>query len=238
MDEKTVLPGLKQGILGSSSGNEKTIETELPKDYPAADVAGKKAVFTVKIHQIKEKDLPKVDDDFAKGMGQYKDLKELKERIRQDIRQKKQRQVRVDMENQLLDSIVKNNSKFPIPVTLVEKQLDALVRDAKSKLLQRGFKNDEVEPKTDQLRQNLRREAEKRVRLFFIVDEIARKENIKVSGEELDNTLKALAKQYNKGFEQLKEEYEKKDLLGNIAEDIRENKVVEFLISNADIKEG
>jgi len=237
IDDKYLLKGLKEGLIGMKIGEQKVVEVTIPKDYPQKEYAEKKAVFDITLHQIKKKELLPLNDDFAKDMGEFKSLDELRENVKKDIAHKKEREAKLDMENQLLGALVRDNSGFSLPTSLVERQLEGLVEDAKARLSSRGFKKEDVNSKTDEFKSNLRQEAEKRVRLYFLLDEISRKEHITVSEEEVNSTLQAIAKQYNKTFDEIKHEYEERDLIDGLAEDLRETKVIDFLLKEAVIKE-
>lgn len=237
VDENYIIKDMVGHIVDMKEGDQKIIEITLPQDYQAKEFAGKKAVFDIKLHQIKQKDLPKLDDEFAKEMGDTKNLDELKGKIRQDIQKKKERDVNVDMENQLIGALLKENSHFEIPASLVERQLKGLVEDAKSKLMTRGFKKEDVEAKAEELNKNLRHEAQNRVRLYFILDEIAKKENIIAQDPDIDDAIKLIAQRSSKTPQEVKDDYQKNDLIDNLAEDIREEKILKFLLKEAKIED-
>jgi len=236
VEEKSYIPNLSTGLVGTAIGDEKEIETILPQDFSNKEYANKRAIFKIKIKEIKEKILSEIDDAFAKDAG-YNNLAELKDSLRALLKNQAERQVRQDLENQIVEQLL-GSSKFNVPASLVERQTQHLFEEEKNNLLKQGLKEDDIKSKEKELKDKMRPWATKQIKNMFILDEIAHKEDINVSKEELDGTLEAIARQYNKPKEEIEKYYEKNDLISSLRSDIRHSKILEFLIKEARIEEG
>lgn len=230
------IPELVDGLVGSSKGDTKEIKTTLPENVKDARYSKKEALFKVKVNEIKEKRLPEINDEFVKGLGTYQNVAEFKEAAEKDLIRKKENYIRQDMSNQIFEYLLKN-SHFSAPKGLIDEETDRLVKDAKEDLRKKSVDKDEIEKKDEELRNTLRREAVKKVRLYFLLDEIAKIENIDVSDQEIDEMLNLLAYQSNTPKEEFKKHYKDNDLIPLLRNQLKENKVTEFLLNNAEVKE-
>ena len=236
VEEKSYIPNLSNALTGANRGDEKEIETVLPQDFPKKDSANKKAVFKIKIKEIKERILSQVDDGFAKDLG-YNALTQLRDSVKAILENQIERQARQNLENQVLEKLLAD-AGFNIPSALVEKQLNYLVDEEKEKLLKQGLKEGDLKNKEQELREKLRPLAEKQVKTMFILDEIANTEKIDVSREELEGALEAIAKQYGQSKEKIEKYYKENDLISGLRLDIKHSKILELLIKEAKVEEG
>ena len=236
IEEKSYIPNLSAGLLGSNAGDEKEIETILPQDFQNKEYANKTAVFKIKIKEIKEKALSQIDDGFAKDLG-YNNLSELRAAVKGLLENQAQRQARQDLENQVLEKLLED-SNFNIPTALVEKQAKYLLEEETAKLLKQGLKESDLKDKEKELTDKLRPWALKQVKTMFILDEIASKEGIDVSQDELDEAFEAIGRQYNKSKEAVEKYYKENDLTSGLRLDLRHSKILEFLIKEANVEES
>jgi trigger factor len=193
------IPGFEPEVVGLSAGEEKTFDVTFPKDYGAAELQGKKVSFTVKVHEVKELQLPKLDDAFAATVGPFKTVAELKADVKKQLQAEKDNQAQRTFENDLLATIAEK-ATADIPTALVEEEIDRMEQEERRNLVYRGQTWEEhlkLEGKDDkQHREGLRESAEARVKTGLVLGEVAEAEKIDVSKAELDTRIAALKQQY------------------------------------------
>lgn len=219
-------------LLDTERGVTKEIEVTHPKDYQYKDLAGKKALYKITPRQIKVKILPEINDDLAKETGRFKDLEELKRHLREGILKAKIDQNQRNLENQIFDNLLKAHS-FEVPHSLVEKQAQQLVENAKLRLVYQGYKKEDLDKEDEQLKKAVYENAKNNVRLFFILQEIAKEENIEVDDKDLEARIKLLARNSKEDPQELEKRLKEKDLLENLREQMLQDKAVEFLLKEA-----
>ena len=235
VDKESLAPGLSEKMIGIRKGEERDIEVELPKEYPDKNIAGKLARYHVKAREIKERSLPALDDKFAKDLGKN-DLEELKKAVSSELEERAKASAELETENRLLNKLVSDND-FSVPSGLVARQLEFMVEEAKNRLLEKGFKKDELDKKDDKFRAKFKDDALRRARLLFILDEIARLENIDAGDEDLKEAYRAIAARAGKTDQEVKSYYEKEGLAESLRDRLREEKVIRFLLDKAEITE-
>lgn len=227
LDPHNMIKEFQDALLDAKSGDEKEIEVNYSPDFHNKKLAGKNVEYTIKVKQIKEKILPEANDDFAKMVGGYKDLAELKTKVREDLTKKAMLDSEKDLRNEAINQVIKINF-FEVPQTLLNFYLDSLIEDLKKKYR----KVDEAK-----IRDEYKEIGADHIRWDYLFHKIAEKEKIEVNQEEIEEWTKKFAQDYKME----KEKAEK--LLGTpqntkrIRENILEDKVVAFLLKNAVIKE-
>ncbi len=211
------------------------IGAKIGDEVKAREQANKKALIKVNVKEIREKHIPKLDEEFIKTVGDYKSVDELKEVLREDIKKRKEQEVKFEVENQLFDSLIKFNP-LDVPSSMVRRQTDELVKSAKSRLMYQGLKEEDITSREETLRKNLEKEAEKQVKLYFILDRIAEEEDIKVNDEDLKERLDNIAKQNKTEPEKIKEYLTKNNSLNSLKSQINHEKVIDFLLNEAKVK--
>ncbi|MFQ5952954.1 MAG: trigger factor [Candidatus Omnitrophota bacterium] len=234
-NKESSLLGLGEELCGLKKGDTKDIDVTLPENYPDKKYAGKAATFNIEVKDVREKKLPDLDDDLAKKL-QKKDMNEVRDSLHAQIMERKAYNNKVNMKNQIMEQLLKAHS-FDVPESMVKRQLDVLIEKAQNELAQKGVDKERIESEKDKLRQQMQGDAENKVRLYFILDKIANEENIIVEDDETDEWLKSLAQSYGQPFENVKKYYEEKDLIGGLKEQLREEKTLDFLLSEAVITE-
>lgn len=231
-DKEASLLGMGEELVGLTEGQAKEIETRLPENYPDKKYAGKLAKFNVLVNKVKEKELPVLDDAFAKNL-KADSLEALKKEIESGIFKRKENALKINMKNQILDKLLKDN-KFAVPANIVQRQKEVLAKRLETELLRKGLHKDEVARELGQKMQKLKEDARDRVRVYFILDDIALKEKIEINDTDIDERLESLALSTGQSKEEVKKYYEKENLLGGLAEEIKEDKVLEFLLKEAE----
>jgi trigger factor len=229
------LLGLGEELCGMKKGEKKDIEATLPENYPDKKYAGKKAMFNVEVKEVRAKKLPELNDELAKKLDK-ENIGQVRDELRAQVKERKTYNSKVNMKNQIMEQLLKGHS-FDVPESMVKRQLDVLMERAQNELAQKGVDAETIESQNDELRKRLLGDAENKVKLYFILHQIANENNIAVEDEDVEGWLKSLASSYNQPFENVKKYYEEKDLIGGLKEQLREEKTLDFLLSEAAINE-
>ncbi len=203
----TFIEGFEEQLIGMNIGETKDINVKFPEEYHAENLAGKDAVFTCTIHEITVKQLPDLDDEFAKDASEFSTLEEMKSDIAKTLQAKNDKIALDKDEGKLVDTIV-GNATMEIPDVMIEEQIDEYVEDFKYQLMYQGlniesyYKYTDTTPET--LRSNYRERAEKSVRTRLVFEEIVKAEKIKPTEEEIDSKIREYADQIGKDFNEFK----------------------------------
>ena len=228
------IPAFEEKVIGLKPEEEKEIEVTFPQDYGYQKWAGKTISFQVKIKEIKEKILPPLDDEFAKDLGDYSSLGELKAKLTEDIKKEKELTLERQLKDLVVDRLLEANP-FEVPESLVEEQAKAMVSDTKLKLAAQGvvFKNLGVSE--EKLQEDYKAMAQKQVRTFLILEKIAGQEGIAATDQEAEDRLKEMSERMRQKFEVVKQYYEKNGLLPEVKAGILRDKALNFLLEKAEI---
>ena len=231
LGSNSFIPGFEDQLVGHAAGEEFDINVKFPEEYQASELAGKDAIFKIKLHEVKYKELPALDDDFAKDVSEYDTLDELKASIRKGMEENNDRQADQQVENDLIEQVV-NGMQAEIPQAMYDSRVDELVRDFEYRLSQQGLKMDMylqyMGMTVDQLRAQFADQAEKQVKMRLAMEAIVAKENIVASDEEFEEEVKRIADAYKMEPEKVKSIVDadavKKDLAVNKAIDLVKEK--------------
>ena len=184
--EGRFIPGFVEGIVGMKLAEDKDVEVTFPEDYPQAELAGKPATFTISLKELKEKELPEVDDDFAEEVSEFETLEELRKSLEERYEQEATDATDANVEQALLDELVKH-VEAEIPDTLIKKEVDFIVTQTAMQLSRQGIDLGKFLTKelVDGMRQNARPEAIERLRRTLALGEIAKQEDIKVEDADI-----------------------------------------------------
>ena len=231
------IPGFEDQIIGHKSGDEFDVHVKFPKDYQAKDLAGKDSVFKVKLHEIKEKQLPAIDDDFVKDVSEFDTLDEYKADIRKKITEAREAAANDSVENQLIDKAV-DLVKADIPQAMFENRIDDDLRDFGYRLQSQGMNLDNYMKYTgldkDGLRKQFRPQAERQVKMRLALEKIASLENIQPADEEIDAEIKKIADNYKVDVEKIQKIVARED----VAKDLAVEKAFDLVKNKAVITEG
>jgi len=226
------IPGFDDKLIDSERDDEKQIEITFPEDHPT--MAGKRAVFRVRIKEIKEKIVPKLDDEFAKDIGEYQNLEELKEKIREDLKREGEESTRRDLENQLIERLIDANP-FDVPRSMVEGQIDYFVADTKIRLASQGLAFNDVGVEEGRLRKDFEEAAVKRVKGRLILEKISALEEISAEDGEVTERLREISLRTNQNVEKVRGYYQKGDRMEELKAKIVEEKTLDFLLKRSTI---
>jgi trigger factor len=228
------IPAFEEKLVGLKPEEEREIEVPFPEDYGYQKWAGKTVSFHVKIKEIKEKILPSLDDEFAKDVGDFSSLEELKVKLREEIQKEKERLLERQSKDRIIDHLLEANP-FETPESLVEEQAKSLVSQTKLRLTSQGLDLKNLGVTEDKLLEDYRETAQKQVRTFLILEKIATLEGILVTPEEVDSRLHEIADRINQKFDAIKRYYEKNGLIPEVEAEILNDKTLTFLLEKANI---
>jgi len=225
------LPEFTEGLIGMRRNEEKNIEVNFPDNYFNKKLAGRKTIFKVKVKEVKKMQLPQIDDAFAQGLG-AKSLKELKDKLRENLIKLEEYRAKESVKEQIIDKLIENN-RVAVPNSLVEKQLEYLVSKMKSYFQSQGITSKDIGADDEVLRKKYRNLAEKQVRSALIFARIAEKENIRIQSNEIEKEIEETMRSTKEKEEEVKRYFYEN--IDQIASKMRENKIFDFLIENAKI---
>ncbi|NLN15329.1 MAG: trigger factor [Tissierellia bacterium] len=232
----TFIPGFEEQLIGKNKGEEVEIKVTFPEEYHEESLAGKDAIFKVAIHEIREKELPELDDEFAKDVSEFDTLEEYKESIRAKLEEELKAREAFEKENLVIEKAMEI-SEVDIPNGMIETQIDNELRQFDFRLRSQGLELQQylelTGSKIEDLREQFREIAEKRVKADLVLEAIAKAESIEVTEEDIDEELRKLAEQYRaEDVEKFVEDMKKGDL-EYIKAGIVNSKVVDLLVENA-----
>jgi trigger factor len=223
----------EKALVGARCEEEKDIEIAFPEDHRQRELAGKRAVFRVKVREIREKVLPLLDDEFAKDVG-CESLAELEEKIRGEIEQEKKREINRELENQALDFLLEKNV-FEVPQSLVDRQIATIIEDLKLNLAYQGVQFKASGLDEEELKTQYRDRAIREVKSNLLLNRIADLEKIAVSDEDVDQRFEEIARRTNQTKSQAEAYYEKNNLVGSLKAQLRGEKTLQLLLDRATI---
>jgi trigger factor len=228
------IAAFEEKLIGLRSEEEREIEVFFPEDYGYKKWAGKTIAFHVKTKEIKEKILPILDDEFAKDLGDYSSLEELRVKLKQEIEGEKKLALDRQLKDQMVDQLLQKNI-FDIPESLVDEQTKTLVSDFKLRLAAQGMKINTLGISEEKLQKDYREAAMRQVRTFLILEKIAGQEGITVTDEEMEGRLKEISERTHQKFDAVKRYYEKNGLIPEVKAGIMSEKTLNFLLEKANI---
>ncbi len=232
------IPGFEEQLIGASPDEEVEVQVKFPDNYRKEDIAGKDALFKVKVKQIKEKELPDLDDEFVQEVSEFDNLDAMKADLWDKLQKNAEDQSRSKLEESLIE-IVAASSTVELPKVLVERQIDRMLGDMENYLRYQGISLDQFIEMSGQSRDVLREErteeAEKRVKANLVLDAIAKKEGFTVEDSEIEAQIAEIAESYNDDPARVREVFEKQGRISVMKEEARIRKVIDLLVEKAEI---
>lgn len=232
---KSFIPGFEDQIIGKNTGDEFDVNVTFPEKYNAENLAGKEAVFKVKLHEIKKTELPELDDEFAKDVSEFDTLDEYKADVTNKIKERKEKVAENNMEQHLIDELL-TNVTVDVPQPMIESEIDGFIRDYEYRLSSQGGSLDMYFQYTgmtlEQLRESFKEQAEKQVKTRLALETIVKLENITASEKDIEEEYSKIASAYKVDIEKIKMSVPTETL----SVDIGLRKAVELIKENAKIK--
>ena len=231
------IPGFEEQLIGKNIGDDVDVNVTFPEDYNAEHLAGKDALFKVKINEIKEKELPELDDEFASEVSEFDTMEEYREDVKKNLAERKEKEARDKKEDAVIEAIIKD-SKMDIPEAMIDTQAKTMVNDYARRLQSQGlsleqyfmFTGLDMEKFTDQMKEGARKSIESRL----VLESIVKAENFEVSEEEYEQELARIAEESGMETDKLKE-YIGEDEYGRkqIEDDLKIQKAVDLIVESA-----
>lgn len=234
LGSNSFIPGFEEQVVGHEAGEEFDVNVTFPEQYHAAELAGKPAVFKIKLHEVKYKELPALDDEFAKDVSEYDTLDELRASIRKEMEERNAKQADVQVENDLVDQVIAT-LEGEIPEAMYESRMDDMVRDFEYRLSQQGLKLEMylqyMGQTLETFRASYKEQAEKQVKIRLALEAIAAKEKLEASDEDFNAEVKRIADQYKMEEDKVRELVDEKAVKADLAV----NKAIDFIKKKAEI---
>lgn len=229
------LKGFSEQLAGIRAGEEREVRVKFPEDASRKEIAGKDAIFKVKVKEVKVKNLPEINDDLAREAGDHATLADLKAKIEKDLLEQKEKEAGASFEKALLDELVKAN-KLELPPKLVQRRVESMLDQARQHFAQQGAPEEEFESQSAKMKEGFRPEAQRQVHLAFLLEEIAEKENVEVTEEDLKRHYQKIADRFRQSPETIQSYYEERqEAAENLKDQIRTEKTVELIKQNAKV---
>lgn len=232
----TFIPGFEDQIIGMKIGEEKDINVTFPEEYFSKDLAGKEATFKVKVNEIKKKELPELDDEFAKDVSEFDTLEELKNSIKEKLEKDNSQKQKYETEDEVIKAVCEN-VEVDIPSGMIESEIDNMMKDIETRLSYQGLKLDQYLSLVNKTEEDMRKEyepqAQEAVKSRLMLEAVIKAENIEVAEEEIEAKLKEMAKNYGKPEDEF---LNNENVKNYIKQGIASEKALAFLVENAKMK--
>ncbi len=232
----TFIPGFEDQIIGMNIGEEKDINVTFPEEYFSKDLAGKEATFKVKLHEIKKKEMPELDDEFAKDVSEFDTLEELKTSIKEKLEEENKSKAKYETEEEAIKTVCED-VKVEIPSGMIETETDNMIKEIEQRLMYQGLNLEQylqMMNKTEaDIRKELEEQATRQVKVRLVLEAIIKAEKIEATEEEINAKLEEMANTYGNKVEDLKKN---EGLITYITETIKSENAIKFIVDNAKIK--
>lgn len=230
------IPGFEEQVVGMQKGEEKDITVTFPEEYHSEDLKGKEAVFKVKLNEIKRKNLPVLDDEFAKDVSEFDTLDEYKADVLKRLGEQKEQTNQRDKENALIKKVVEASS-VEVPDVMVDDEVESMFKEFENRLQSQGMNMELYSQFTGQteeaLKSQMREEAGNRVRNNLVLEAVSKAEGLEATEAELDAELEKLAGMYQRSVEEVTGIFRQNGMLDNIKADLVIRKTIDFLVENS-----
>ncbi len=228
------IPGFEEQLVGASIGEEMEVNVTFPENYQADDLAGKDAMFKCTVKKITEKVLPELDDEFADEVSEFSTLAEYKEDVRKNIKERKERTAQTVKENQAVEKVIAD-AHVEIPAAMLRTQQEQLAGELEQQVMSQGMKFEDylkyAQTTREQLIDNMKEEAERRIMYRLVMEQVAKEENIVATEEDFEAELQKMADAYRMDVETIKKYFvERKE---SMMDDIAVQKAITFVADNA-----
>ena len=230
--EDRLIPEFEENVIGMKKGEEKEFDVAYDEDFRIKEAAGRSVNYKFKVKDVQERIIPELTDELAKEIGKD-DVSSLKEQVKEDLKKQADQKSEGNLRQQLIDLIVEKNT-VEAPQSLVKEEAGRLAQNIVQRMQQQGLPATALNEETKAM---IAEQALRNVKASIILGEIAKKEDIKVTDEDINENLSVIAGNYNIPTEQVREIYEQNKLLDALEANLAEQKVIDFIIQNAEIEE-
>lgn len=232
----TFIPGFEEQIIGMKIDEEKDINVKFPEEYFSEELKGKDATFKIKLHEIKKKEIPQIDDEFAKDTSEFDKLEELKASIKEKLEEENTKKAKYETEDSAIKAVC-DNVTIDIPSGMIETELENMIKDIEARLQYQGMKFEQYLQMVGKTMEDFKKENEEQaktsVKTRLVLEAIIKEEKIEADEEIVNKKLKEMAELYGKKEEELKQN---ENFMKYIEDSIKNEKVIDFIVKNAKIK--
>ena len=232
----TFIPGFEDQIIGMKINEEKDINVKFPEEYFSEELKGKDAVFKVKLHEIKKKELPELNDEFAKDASEFDTLAELKASIKEKLEKENESRAKYELEEEAIKTVC-DNVEIEIPSGMIDVEIDNMVKDIETRLRYQGLGMEQylqmIGKTNEEFRKEYEEQAEKQVKSRLVLEAITKAEKLEADEESINEKLKEMASVYGKKEEELKEN---EQFMKYIKDTLKTEATIKFIVDNAKIK--
>lgn len=221
-----------KAVVGLRSGEEVQVPYRFQENHPDSRLAGKEGILEIKLGKIRKKVLPELDDGFARRLGEYAGVEELRAGIRKELEEEARRKIEAQTKEAIVDQLLKLH-EFEVPESLVSFQIDSMVREARRRLVVHGMREEETKALTAQMRERYRDSAIRSVRSSLILQAIAEKEGLEVTEEILRKSMERIARETGRDLSQVEKIYQRPEAMESLKESVREELALDFLKQGA-----
>ena len=232
----TFIPGFEDQIIGMKLEEEKEINVKFPEEYFSANLAGKDAMFKVKLHEIKKKEMPEINDELAKDISEFDTIDELKKSIKEKQEEQNKQRAKYETEDEVIKAVC-DKAKVDIPNGMIELEIDRMAQDIETRLSYQGMKLEQylsmMNKTMEDFRKENREQAENAVKSRLVLEAVEKDAKIEVTEEEISAKIKEMAENYGRKEEEVKDNPELVKYVGN---SLKTEKTIDFLVENAKMK--
>ena len=237
LGSNTFIPGFEDQLIGKKLGEDVDVNVSFPEEYHAPDLAGKPALFKVKIKEIKARELPELNDDFASEVSEFETMEEYRKSIRERLEKAAEEKVKTETENAVIEKTVEA-CEVEVPEAMINEQAERMLQDFAQRLQYQGMDINTYMQYTggtvESFKESMKPQAEKQLKTTMILEAIAKAENIEITDEEVGDKIAEMAKQYNMEADKLRELMQESDIEG-LKNELAMNKVIDMLVNKAKI---
>ncbi len=231
------IPGFEEQLIGLTAGTDKDITVTFPAEYHSTELAGQEATFAIRLKEIKNRVLPELDDDFAKEMGEFDTMVELRAKLAETIEKQEKERIESELREQIVKALVERNP-LEVPASLVDRQIEHMLESAKKRLSSQRLTLEMMGMDEEKYKSEFRDVGEHKVKSSLILSALARQEEVKVEESDIEEQLKKIAEENGQNFDKLKEFYTNNEQAHEtIVDYLIDEKVFSFLIANIEITE-
>ena len=239
IEDKNFIPGFIDHLVGKKAGDEWEFDINFPEDYPNKKLAGNEVHFEIKLHDIMKKDLPELDDEFAKSAGSYETYEQMKEEMKKQALNEVENQEKEELKLQIIKQMSEEMEDIMVPPTMVNRNMEIYLRNLEQQVGMMGMKLEDYLKEQGTSKENFARQfypqAREMAMAELMVNCIGKQEDIKVSDEELDVEVEKIAGRLNQPVKEIKKSMEKSGYLDNIRHALRTDKIYDFIIENGEV---
>ncbi|MBQ6992391.1 MAG: trigger factor [Clostridia bacterium] len=232
----TFIPGFEDQIIGMKIDEEREINVKFPEQYFSAELAGKDAMFKVKLHEIKRKEMPEINDELAKDISEFDTLAELKNSIKEKQEKSNEMKAKYEIEENAIKAVCET-AKVEIPAGMVELEIDNMQKDIEQRLSYQGMRFDDylkmINKTTEEFRSEYKEQAERQIKSRLVLEAIAVDAKLEATDEEITSKIKEMAESYGKNVDEVKDN---PHLVEYVKNNLKTEKTIQYIVDNAKIK--